>query len=136
MRPRALRKGKFLETRVTSNLIYARVQDLGAGYEGQPAIRAKPPLRMLAIPLEKRERRGGIWPRHYKGELFPLLSKKGNLLLMDKGSGEPKYLLKYYTWIKGKHYLEAAERRFKSSVQKRLGNTFKMAIGPVRTMKP
>ena len=70
---------------VGSNLVYAAVQQLGFG---APGIRAKPPLKRIAIPLLPNLRRRHIWPRDLPKDFLKLIvSKKGQWILMGPASG-------------------------------------------------
>ena len=139
IRPRVMRKGPsgLLEARVTSTLVYARVQDQGTGYLPGGAIRPKPPLKNLAIPLVKQLRKAGIWPRHYAsragGNLtMGPISRAGNRLLVDANTGDLRYVLVPESRFRGKDYIPKALTRARPKIRGALSSVFRLAIGPVK----
>jgi phage gpG-like protein len=70
-----------------SNVKYAAIHERGG------TIRAKGKFLAIPLPGAKSGVGSGVSPRNYpKGELFPVTSKRGNLILMSKSG--PKFVLK------------------------------------------
>jgi len=118
---------------VFSRLVYAKVQDLGTAYLPGGAIRPKPPLKRLAIPLLDDLRAAGIWPRHNSRamELIVVPSRstgQKQALLVDAMSGVPMYILVPETRFRGKFYLDAAIKEARPQVKKIFEGVFRVAI--------
>jgi len=122
-----------LKAGVFSRLVYAKVQDLGTAYLPGGAIRPKPPLKRLAIPLLDDLRAAGIWPRHNSRvmELIVVKSRstgQKQALLVDAMSQVPMYILVPETRFRGKFYIDAAIKLATPKVNKIFGGVFPMAI--------
>ena len=125
-----------VEGKVTSPVVYAKVQDVGTGYLPGGVIRPKPPLKRLAIPLDKSLKEAGIWPRHYRRALDFVPGRKGKPVLVDVITGIPMYVLVPYTRIQGKKYLMKAGRRFRPKIRKLLGEkALEKAAGEIKAAK-
>jgi len=126
--------GKFeIKAGVLSQLVYARVQDLGTKDLPGGAIRAKPPLKRLAIPLLDDLRAAGIWPRHNPRVMDVIVTTsrrtgRKQVLLVDAMSGVPMYLLVEETRFSGKFYIDAAIKAATPQVDKIYGDVFPVAI--------
>lgn len=111
--------GAFLD------LVYAGVQDLGGVIKPRNA-------KNLAIPLSSEAKTPGKWPRTWaQGRLFPIKSRKGNRLLMERlrgGKIKPHFLLKRSVRIKGKGYVERARRAAESAIAEILGDGIGIGI--------
>ncbi len=128
--------GTKIEGRVTSDVVYAKVQDVGTGYLPGGVIRPKPPRKNLAIPLDDSLKRAGIWPRHYRRPLGFVPGRKGRPVLVDEMTGVPLYVLVPFTRIKGKKYLMKAGRRFQPKVRRLLGEkALEKAAGQIKSAR-
>jgi len=149
--------GRKLDLRVTSLLPYARIQDLGTRIlpGGKIVPKTTPKRKALAIPLHKRLRKGGVWPRNYpsggggmfKGNVGKSLasgsynsrlrigptSRRGNRLLVDASTGEPQFVLVKSVKFRGKQYIASALRVAKPRLRKLWKAAPRVAIGKIRS---
>jgi hypothetical protein len=114
--------GAFLD------LVYAGIQDRGG------VVRAKS-VKYLAIPLTKKAATPGKWPRTWAPKALTFIkSKKGNKLLVEiRGKGKrakiyPQYVLKRSVAIRGKGYVERANRAAAAGIIEIIGRNVRFAI--------
>lgn len=101
---------------VSSDLVYARIQDEGGTIRPKTTQRLAVPLKRLPV---------GKWPRHYgKDELTLIRSKRGNSILakVTKTKGgkdkiDPHFVLVRQVTIKGRGYVAIAEARARPGVE-------------------
>lgn len=101
---------------VTSDLVYARIQDEGGTITPKT-------VKNLAVPLKRLP--VGKWPRHYgKDELTLIRSKRGNMILakVTKTKGgkdriDPHFVLVKRVTIKGRGYIAIAAARARPGIE-------------------
>lgn len=101
---------------VSSDLVYARIQDEGGTIRPNSAQRLAIPLKRLPV---------GKWPRHYaKGELTLIQSKRGNSILakITKTKGgkdkiDPHFVLVRSSTLRGRGYVALAASRARPGVE-------------------
>ena len=101
--------------RVGSPLIYAAVQQLGTSGLPGGVIRAKPPRKFLALPVDPQLRRRGVWPRDLPAERLKFVRaadiRIGNRrwtgrALVDPEDGRVLFALVRTVRVKGRPYLK------------------------------
>lgn len=101
---------------VSSDLVYARIQDEGGTITPKTTQRLAVPLKRLAV---------GKWPRHYaKDELTLIKSKRGNSILakVTKTKGgkdkiDPHFVLVRSVTLRGRGYVAIAEARARPGIE-------------------
>lgn len=119
-----------------SDLVYADVQNRGTAHLQGGAIIAKPPRRMLAVPVSAKAKHGNPRdPMWAKDELALIRSKKqGKLLLIEaKPKAKSKkvkvhYVLVPRTVLKGSRYLTRAEERIRPTIAEMTKGAMNTAI--------
>lgn len=111
---------------VYTNIKYAATQDKGATISPRKA-------RMLAIPLPAAQTGAGVakYPsplRQHGPPMFMIKSRRGNLLLMSKESGEPLFVLKKKVRIPARPYILPALNKELPKTKKDLDKTVEEAI--------
>jgi len=116
--------GKKVVAGVFSDLVYAGIQNRGGVVTPRNT-------KNLAIPVNK-SIPVGKWPRHFaKGELFPIRSKKGNLLLVTKKGKNgisPMFVLKKSITIRGTGYLGKASKKAHPLIEREMGREVKLTV--------
>jgi len=111
----------------------ARIRDEGTGYLPGGVIQSKRPGGNLAIPIsDEAKRTVGLYPRDWaKGRLFSLISKKGNLLLVEalnKKSIKVHYKLQPTVKQEGTHYLAASLPESTKIATEELGSEIRVTL--------
>ncbi len=116
------RDGNVISAAVQSDLVYARIQEEGG------TITAKG--KYLAVPISDRIP-VGKWPRHFgAGELVRIQKRGGNPILA-KITGKkitPMFVLKSSVHLRGRKYLESAEKRAVPGVEEIIGGSVERVV--------
>jgi hypothetical protein len=110
---------------VGSNVVYARIQELGGVIKARHA-------KYLTIPLSGAKTKAGVVRGSARSfpDTFVMRSRSGDLLIVQRrGQGVlPLFVLKPEITIRGKHYLERGLEQNRAAIRSLFGREVKAAL--------